>query len=200
MVWFLLVGLSPLGGGRYVDDCTVAGYLPQRVSPDLAPMGWIQSVRSVFAAVRSAGFHVLDHSCFWVAVVPAIPDSSEDLHTGDLPNGSIADPLRFPTLDAAVLHAVDSGFVRQGRGHTVVGREQAWLVLTPVMAARYRIGRKAAWIFPLLAASCKCKAKTSFFLSARLSPPALRKLDQSGYGAGALGYHARYTAWAPASW
>ena len=120
----------------YVDDCTVAGYLPQRASPDLAPMGWIQSVRSVFAAVRAAGFHVLDHSCFWVAVVPGAPDDIGVLHTEPLPNGSLADPLRFPTLDAAVSHAVETGLARRDNGLTVIGREQAWLVLTPVMACQ----------------------------------------------------------------
>ena len=167
----------------YVDDCTVAGNLPQRASLDLAPMSWIQSVRSVFAAVRTAGFHVLDHSCFWVAAVPGTLEFTGVLHAEPLPEGSLTDPLRFPTLDAAVAHAVEAGLAHRGKGLAVVGREQAWLALTPVMVASYRIGRKAAWAFPLLAASCRCKAKTSVFLNAQLSPPALRKLDQSGYGA-----------------
>ena len=83
-------------------------------------MGGIQSVRSVFTAVRTAGFHVLDHSCFWVALVPDVPDSTEVLHTEALPNGSITDPLRFPTLDAAVSHAVESDLVfHQIRGSSL---------------------------------------------------------------------------------
>ena len=83
--------------------------------------------------------------------------------------------LQLPTRWMQVVH--------RGQGLAVVGRDRAWVALTPVMIASYRIGRKAVWAFPLLAASCRCKAKTSVFLNAQLSPPALRALDQSGYGA-----------------
>ena len=42
----------------HVDDCTAAGVVDSEFA-------WLREVRSVYAAVHSAGFQVLDHDCFW---------------------------------------------------------------------------------------------------------------------------------------
>ena len=170
-----------LGVEGYVDDCSVAGELPRRDSHSTLCLSWLRAVRDIYDGVASAGFLVLDHTCFWSQCFPSDGISVATLSSAVVPASAGDTPrLCWPSLWAAAQHGisnVDTGQV------ILLGRGSQWVALTPPLARDLVAGCFGPWVFPLLTSPCRCKAKTALFVNVPLSSSCLLELDRVGYGA-----------------
>ena len=166
------------------NDCTAVGHCRR----DLA---WLLPTRQLFADLHTAGFQIVEHSC-WSAIAASLCEHSYPLvgHRDLLPPSIVQQlaQVGHPTCLAALTsHQPRTG----GRWPTlIISRNEHYYSLSSEqaqnLAERGIIQQQARIVFSLAISKCKCKAKTAILTNTPLQQPHIITLEQSCFGLASL--------------
>ena len=169
----------------YVDDCTAVGHCRR----DLA---WLLPVRQLFADLHTAGFQIVEHSCWLAAAVSPQEHGYPPAGHCDLLPASIVQQLTqapgCPTCHAAL----SSHQPRRGSKwpNLIIARNEHYYSLSSEqahnLAERGTTQQQARTVFCLAVSKCKCKAKTAILTNTPLQQPHIITLEQSSFGLASL--------------
>ena len=169
----------------YVDDCTAVGHCGR----DLA---WLLPVRQLFSDLHTAGFQIVEHSC-WQAVIanPNVCGYPPAGHRKLLPPcivQQLDQASGRPTCLAALLSHQPRAALKWPS--LIIARNDHYYSLSSEqalsLAEQGTTHQHSRSVFSLAVSKCKCKAKTAILINTPPQQAHAFTLEQSTFGLASL--------------